>query len=186
MIQHPTTQVKITGIWLVNSTEVQIKMLFDFRTITGKHFAMKVPMELLTVGFTTKLTKMINSNLLERIWLPLLSSVETFTMVNQYLMTSVNQLDLVHGRLSKMNGKPRRNDGAVTILFSRSVLINYNSSSKRDILRFCGGGGGGDGIGAPASGGSEACDALGCTLFDREFSHSGSSLFFFLVKIDTK
>ena len=183
MIQHPTTQVKITGKWLVNSTEVQIKMLFDFRTITGKHFAMKVPMELLTVGFTTKLTKMINSNLLERIWLPLLSSVETFTMVNQYLMTSVNQLDLVHGRLSKMNGKPRRNDGAVTILFSRSVLINYNSSSKRDILRFCGGGGG---IGAPASGGSEACDALGCTLFDREFSHSGSSLFFFLVKIDTK
>ena len=85
-----------------------------------------------------------------------------------------------------MNGKLRRNDGAVTILFSRSVLINYNSSSKRDILRFCGGGGGGDGIDAPASGGSEACDALGCTLFDREFSHSGSSLFFFLVKIDTK
>ena len=184
MIQHPTTQVKITGKWLVNSTEVQIKMLFDFRTITGKHFAMKVPMELLTVGFTTKLTKMINSNLLERIWLPLLSSVETFTMVNQYLMTSVNQLDLVHGRLSKMNGKPRRNDGAVTILFSRFVLINYNSSSNRDILRLCGVEGGG--IGAPASGGSEACDALGCTLFDREFCHSGSSLFFFLVKIDTK
>ena len=160
-------------------------MLFDFHTIIGKHFAMKVPMELLTVGFTTRLTKTINFNLLERIWLQLPSSVETFTMVSQSLMTSVNQLDLVHGKQSKMNGKPRRNDGAVTILFSRFVLINYNSSSNRDILRFCGGGCGG-GIGAPASGGSEACDALGCTLFDREFCHSGSSLFFFLVKIDTK
>ena len=167
------------------SAEFQIKMLFDFHTITGKHSAMKVLMELLTVGFTTRLTKTINFNLLERIWLPLPSSVETFTMVSQSLMTSVNQLDLVHGKQSKMNGKPRRNDGAVTILFSRFVLINYNSSSNRDILRFCGGGGG-DGIGAPASGGREAADALGCTLFDREFCHSGSSLFFFLVKIDTK
>ena len=146
---------------------------------------MKAKTEVLTVGSIIRLTKMINFNRLERIWLPRPSSAETFMMASQYLMTNVNQQDLVHGKLSKMSGKPRRNDGDVTILFSRFVLINYNSSSNRDILRFCGGGGG-DGIGAPASGGSEACDALGCTLFDREFCHSGSSLFFFLVKIDTK
>ena len=179
-------------------------MLLDFHITTGKHSAMKAKTEVLTVGSIIRLMKMINFNLLERIWLPRLSSAETFMTASQYLMINVNQQDLVHGKLSKMSGKPRRNDGDVTILFSRFVLINYNSSSKRDILRFCCGA-----IGAPASGGSEssasggsdspaigvndACDAIGCwtgctlfELFDREFCHSGSSLSFFLVKIDTK